>query len=75
VQIHGCKFTLAKNHNRNVAMGGGGPPEGASYSNAIGAVYIFNLIVGAGALSLPNAFAQAGFLSGTILLLGKNSRQ
>lgn len=53
-------------------MGGAaGPPEGASYSNGIGAVYIFNLIVGAGALSLPNAFAQAGYLSGTLLLLGE----
>eukprot|EP00038_Savillea_parva_P000396 m.95945 g.95945 ORF g.95945 m.95945 type:complete len:582 (-) comp10132_c0_seq1:67-1812(-) len=49
-------------------MGGGGPPDGSAYSNGIGAVYVFNLIVGAGALSLPNAFSQAGWLSGTLLL-------
>lgn len=51
-------------------MGGGGPPDVSAYSNGIGAVYVFNLIVGAGALSLPNAFSQAGWLSGTLLLCG-----
>jgi len=50
-------------------MGGAGPDEGASYSNSIGSIYVFNLIVGAGALSLPNAFSQAGYISGTALLL------
>lgn len=51
-------------------MAGGGDTDGGQYSNAIGAVYVFNLIVGAGALSLPNAFSQAGILSGTLLLCG-----
>lgn len=51
-------------------MAGGGDPDSGSYSNTIGAVYVFNLIVGAGALSLPNAFSQAGYISGTLLLCG-----
>jgi hypothetical protein len=29
-----------------------------------GAVYVFNLIVGAGALSLPHAFSESGFALG-----------
>ena len=32
-------------------------------------MYIFNLIVGVGALALPHAFSDAGFLLGTILLV------
>jgi len=31
--------------------------------------YIFNLIVGVGALSLPKAFSDAGIILGTILLI------
>ena len=33
-----------------------------------GFVYIFNLIIGVGALSLPKAFSQAGVILGTLLL-------
>jgi hypothetical protein len=40
----------------------------------VGAVYVFNLIVGAGALSLPHAFSESGFALGLLkfayLLLG-----
>lgn len=38
-------------------MAGGGPDLG-SYSPLTGFVFIFNLIVGAGALTIPHAFAQ-----------------
>lgn len=38
-------------------MAGGGPSVG-SYSPLTGFVFIFNLIVGAGALTIPHAFAQ-----------------
>lgn len=32
-------------------------------------IYIFNLIVGVGALALPIAFSQAGLIVGTILMV------
>ena len=32
-------------------------------------IYIFNLIVGVGALSLPKAFSDVGIILGTILLI------
>lgn len=38
-------------------MAGGGPSIG-SYSPLTGFVFIFNLIVGAGALTIPHAFAN-----------------
>nr|XP_004226232.1 transmembrane protein 104 isoform X3 [Ciona intestinalis] len=38
------------------------------YSPAVGVVYIFNLIVGTGALTLPKAMASAGWLVSLILL-------
>ncbi len=40
-----------------------------SYSPAIGLVYVFNLIIGTGALTLPLAFSQAGLLCGVITLI------
>lgn len=40
----------------------GGAAVGASYSKKIAFVYIFNLIVGVGALALPMAFHSAGML-------------
>ena len=36
------------------------PAAGPSFSSATAAVYIFNLIVGTGALALPRAFQEAG---------------
>ncbi|XP_055340503.1 transmembrane protein 104-like [Paramacrobiotus metropolitanus] len=41
---------------------------GSSYSPAVGFFFIFNLIVGTGALTLPKAFSQAGYVLGTIVL-------
>lgn len=34
-----------------------------------GMIYIFNIIVGTGALALPNAFHEAGYVMSTVLLL------
>jgi hypothetical protein len=50
-------------------MGGGAVAEPGGYSANVGAVYVFNLIVGAGALTMPHAFAQVGILPGTCFLL------
>ena len=41
-------------------MGGEGPAPGVTYSPPMGLIYIFNLIVGTGALTLPAAFHDAG---------------
>jgi amino acid permease len=43
--------------------------EGQSFSTTIGLLYVFNLIVGTGALALPKAFQTAGYFLGTLLLL------
>ena len=40
-----------------------------SFSTGTAAVYIFNLIVGTGALALPAAFSSAGWAAGSVLLL------
>eukprot|EP00644_Phytophthora_capsici_P006042 jgi/Phyca11/539156/estExt2_Genewise1Plus.C_PHYCAscaffold_21068 len=48
-------------------MAGGGPSIG-SYSPLTGFVFIFNLIVGAGALTIPHAFANVGLIYGAIAL-------
>ncbi|XP_074647838.1 transmembrane protein 104-like isoform X2 [Tubulanus polymorphus] len=42
---------------------------GASYSSSVGLVFIFNLIVGTGALTMPSAFHNAGWLLSLILVL------
>ena len=55
-----------------VAMGHQSPQtfkSTQSFSAGTAAVYIFNLIVGTGALALPAAFAMAGWASATVLLL------
>nr|XP_020015154.1 transmembrane protein 104-like isoform X1 [Castor canadensis] len=42
---------------------------GELYSPYVGMVYMFNLIVGTGALTMPKAFATAGWLVSLILLV------
>ncbi|XP_064594755.1 transmembrane protein 104-like isoform X2 [Liolophura sinensis] len=53
-------------------MAGGITDTGAQFSPAIGMIYIFNLIVGTGALTMPGAFHSAGWLFSliTIIILG-----
>ncbi|KAG6623352.1 Transmembrane protein [Phytophthora cinnamomi] len=48
-------------------MAVGGPSIG-SYSPLTGFVFIFNLIVGAGALTIPHAFANVGLIYGSVAL-------
>ncbi|XP_007668069.2 transmembrane protein 104 isoform X3 [Ornithorhynchus anatinus] len=51
-------------------MAGGGITEpGELYSPYVGLVYMFNLIVGTGALTMPKAFATAGWLVSLVLLV------
>ncbi|KRT85192.1 Amino acid transporter [Oryctes borbonicus] len=45
------------------------PASESTYSSWVGVIYVFNLIVGTGALTLPSAFAKAGWLLSTILLI------
>ncbi|XP_072029333.1 LOW QUALITY PROTEIN: transmembrane protein 104-like [Amphiura filiformis] len=50
-------------------MAGGGPDTGELYSPWVGLIFVFNLIVGTGALTMPKAFGQAGLvLSGLIII-------
>ncbi|CAH1170348.1 unnamed protein product [Phaedon cochleariae] len=44
-------------------------PQTDRYPPWVGLVYIFNLIVGTGALTLPAAFAAAGWLFSTLMLV------
>ncbi|CAG9861858.1 unnamed protein product [Phyllotreta striolata] len=44
-------------------------PQTDRYPSWVGLVYIFNLIVGTGALTLPAAFAGAGWLFSTLMML------
>lgn len=48
---------------------GGSSDDGSEYSATAGFIFVFNLIVGAGALALPLAFHNAGLILGTILLI------
>ncbi|OWF50888.1 transmembrane protein 104-like [Mizuhopecten yessoensis] len=50
-------------------MAGGITDTGAGYSRLIGLIYIFNLIVGTGALTMPSAFASAGWLLSLIIVI------
>ncbi|XP_007482749.1 transmembrane protein 104 isoform X3 [Monodelphis domestica] len=50
-------------------MAGGITETGELYSPYVGLVYMFNLIVGTGALTMPKAFATAGWLVSLVLLL------
>ena len=49
-------------------MAGGGEVVG-QYSQRVALVFIFNLIVGAGALTIPAAFSKAGLYLGTVLVI------
>jgi len=40
------------------------------YSSWVGLIYVFNLIVGTGALTLPAVFAKAGWLLSSVLIIG-----
>ncbi|XP_071106708.1 transmembrane protein 104-like [Haliotis cracherodii] len=50
-------------------MAEGVTDTGAQYGTVVGLVYIFNLIVGTGALTMPAAFQQAGWLVSLILIV------
>lgn len=45
------------------------PAEWCSCWFQVGLVYMFNLIVGTGALTMPKAFATAGWLVSLVLLV------
>ncbi|XP_005998325.1 transmembrane protein 104 [Latimeria chalumnae] len=49
-------------------MAGGITETGELYSPYVGLVYMFNLIVGTGALTMPKAFATAGWVISLILI-------
>ncbi|EGC28464.1 hypothetical protein DICPUDRAFT_160120 [Dictyostelium purpureum] len=46
----------------------GGVDDGSTYNKKTAFVYIFNLVVGVGALSLPYGFSRAGLVLGTLFL-------
>ncbi|KYQ91920.1 transmembrane protein [Tieghemostelium lacteum] len=46
----------------------GGVDDGTTYTKKTAFIYIFNLVVGVGALALPSGFKQAGLFLGTIFL-------
>ncbi|OCT62937.1 transmembrane protein 104 [Xenopus laevis] len=50
-------------------MAGDITETGELYSPFVGLVYMFNLIVGTGALTMPKAFANAGWLVSLILII------
>ncbi|XP_034472614.1 transmembrane protein 104 homolog [Drosophila innubila] len=45
------------------------PVSTPSYSNLVGFIFIFNLIVGTGALTLPGVFARAGWALSLVVIL------
>ena len=50
-------------------MAGQSLKSSPSLGSGTAAVFVFNLIVGTGALALPAAFAAAGWVAGTVLLV------
>ncbi|CAL1291804.1 unnamed protein product [Larinioides sclopetarius] len=50
-------------------MAGGGMDVGEGYSSMMGLMYVFNLIVGTGALTMPSPIANAGWLLSLIILV------
>nr|XP_012634199.1 transmembrane protein 104 isoform X2 [Microcebus murinus] len=59
----------AANLSSLLEMAGEITETGELYSPYVGLVYMFNLIVGTGALTMPKAFATAGWLVSLILLV------
>eukprot|EP00055_Hartaetosiga_balthica_P005544 m.16422 g.16422 ORF g.16422 m.16422 type:complete len:445 (-) comp4613_c0_seq2:481-1815(-) len=49
-------------------MAGGGVSDGSTYSPLVGGMFVFNLIVGAGALAMPKAFGESGYIGGSVLI-------
>ncbi|ETN75246.1 hypothetical protein NECAME_00657, partial [Necator americanus] len=45
-----------------------GAIQAISYSPLMGFLYVFNLIVGTGALALPKAFQGAGYILSIVIL-------
>jgi len=58
-------FKAGKNkhltNNKKKKMAGGGP--GGEMSPKVAFVFVFNLIIGLGALNLPNGFSEAGIVN------------
>ncbi|CAI8024648.1 Transmembrane protein 104 [Geodia barretti] len=54
-----------------MAGGAAGSPQepDGQYSSVFAFAYIFNLVIGVGALALPLAFTQAGLVLGTLLII------
>ncbi|GFY39094.1 transmembrane protein 104 [Trichonephila inaurata madagascariensis] len=50
-------------------MPGGGMEVGEGYSSMMGLMYVFNLIVGTGALTMPSPIYDAGWLLSLIILI------
>ncbi|GFR25928.1 transmembrane protein 104 [Trichonephila clavata] len=50
-------------------MPGGGMEAGEGYSSVMGLMYVFNLIVGTGALTMPSPIYEAGWLLSLIILI------
>ncbi|XP_064638379.1 transmembrane protein 104-like isoform X2 [Lineus longissimus] len=50
-------------------MAGDITEAGASYSQGVGLIFVFNLIVGTGALTMPYAFSQSGWLLSLIFVI------
>ncbi|XP_023213625.1 transmembrane protein 104-like isoform X2 [Centruroides sculpturatus] len=50
-------------------MAGDQMDAGEGYSATVGLVYIFNLIVGTGALTMPAAFSHAGWMLSLVILI------
>ncbi|XP_060606800.1 transmembrane protein 104-like, partial [Ruditapes philippinarum] len=42
---------------------------GTQFSKSVGLIYIFNLIVGTGALTMPRAFEQAGWVLSLVIII------
>lgn len=51
------------------AMAGGGHDDGSTYSPRIAFIYVFNLIVGTGALALPSVLTSGGWILGALFLM------